>query len=116
MLARQSRLAPRPGTWDCGYARPTSRMQYTGTSLGQMVVDLFMWALYPRTARVRLRKLFPHPGVFAREVPDAVLDRMVVPAFSAVRRTVVSVRMLHHNSVRSYLIYILLILVVLVLL
>jgi hydrogenase-4 component B len=116
LLAGKSRAATRPGTWDCGYARPTARMQYTGTSFGQMVVDLFMWALFPRTARIRLRQLFPPTSLFTRAVPDAVLDRVLVPGFSTVRRAIVSLRMLHQNSVRSYMVYLLVILVVLVLL
>ena len=54
---------PRAGTWDCGYARPQSRMQYTASSFADSLVGLFRWALKPRTSvplvegafRVRLR-------------------------------------------------------------
>lgn len=115
ILARKSRTAPRTGTWDCGYVRPTARMQYTGTSFGQMIVDLFMWALFPRTVRVRLRHAFPHVRVFSRSVPDAVLDRVLAPSLSAVQRGILWVRGLQQGSVQAYLVYVLLILVVLVL-
>ena len=40
--------APRAETWGCGYTRPSGRMQYGESSLGQMVVGLFAWALFPR--------------------------------------------------------------------
>src|SRR5438067_1498749 len=34
-------------TWDCGYARPTARMQYTASSFAQIVVRLFRSVLRP---------------------------------------------------------------------
>ena len=116
IFARKSRTAPRAGTWDCGYARPTSRMQYTGTSFGQMIVDLFKWALFPRTLRVRLRHIFPHARPFTRTVPDGVLDRVLAPSLSALQRAILWVRGLQQGSVQAYLVYVLLILIVLVLL
>ena len=40
---RHALALPRTGTWDCGYARPTSRMQYSASSFAQTVVVLFRW-------------------------------------------------------------------------
>ncbi|MEI6810071.1 MAG: proton-conducting transporter membrane subunit, partial [bacterium] len=36
-------------TWDCGYAAPTPRMQYTASSFSQPVTNLFRRVLGPRT-------------------------------------------------------------------
>ena len=46
-LATRGRMAPRLGTWDCGYARPTREMQYTASSFAQMLVAIFGWVLRP---------------------------------------------------------------------
>jgi hydrogenase-4 component B len=115
MLCRR-RVPAAAGTWDCGYARPTSRMQYTGSSFGQMLVDLAAWALWPRVLHVRLRKAFPRPAAFARSVPDTVLERALMPAFSVGRRGAELLRGIQQGSVQAYLAYLLVILVVLVLL
>src|SRR5262249_6624660 len=45
----RGRVAEPTGTWDCGYAAPSPRMQYTASSFAQMLVGLFSWALWPRT-------------------------------------------------------------------
>jgi hydrogenase-4 component B len=103
------------GTWDCGYARPTNRMQYTGSSLAQMAVDLLAWAMWPRALRVRLRKAFPRTAVFGRSVPDTVLDRALLPVFDLACRGAGLLRGIQQGSVQAYLAYLLAILAVLVL-
>jgi hydrogenase-4 component B len=104
------------GTWDCGYVRPTARMQYTGSSLGQMVVDMLGWALWPKTVRVRIEKLLPRAERFERNVPDAILDRVLLPAYRLGRRGADAVHGVQQGSVQAYLAYVLVILLVLVLL
>jgi hydrogenase-4 component B len=103
----------RAGTWDCGYARPTARMQYTGASFVQMLLDLGAWATWPRGGRLRLRQLFPHPKTFSRAVPDVILDRAVLPVLGAGRAVVVRMQSLQQGSVQAYLIYVLAIIVLL---
>jgi hydrogenase-4 component B len=115
-LLMKRRATAQTGTWDCGYVRPTSRMQYTGSSLGQMAVDLLGWALWPRGLKVRLRKAFPKGAVFSRSVPDVVLDRMLVPLFEAGRRGAGMIHGIQQGSVQAYMVYLLVILIVLVLL
>ena len=48
LLARRQPALRHVGTWDCGYARPTSRMQYTASSFAQMIVGMFGWVLRPQ--------------------------------------------------------------------
>ena len=80
-------------TWDCGYARPTARMQYTGSSFGDWIAARLSPAaaapllevrrpegVFPRTARVSapaaprdpllLRLLEPLAGRWARRFHD----------------------------------------------
>ena len=115
VFARRRPVA-RAETWGCGYATPTSRMQYSGASLVQMVVDLMAWMLWPKAVRVRLRGLFPRGAAFTRDIPDAILDRLLLPAFSAGRRRIMRLRVFQHSSVQAYLVYVMMIIVILVLL
>src|SRR5207248_113453 len=74
-------LVTEGGTWGCGYAAPTPRMQYTASSFAQMIVGLFAWALRPRTHKPGDLPLFPQQTSFHSHVPDTVLDEVVLPAF-----------------------------------
>jgi hydrogenase-4 component B len=73
--------APRRGlTWDCGYALPTARMQYTASSFAQTIVVLFHGVLKPHGRRPRISGLFPLPTLTHSHVDDPVLDRLLLPA------------------------------------
>jgi hypothetical protein len=115
-LVMKGRSTGGAGTWDCGYARPgKERMQYTGASFAAMLVDLGTWALWPRGGKVRLKWTFAARERFSRGIPDAVLDRVLMPAFGGVRRAVMFVRGMQQASVQAYLVYVLVIIVVLIL-
>jgi hypothetical protein len=51
-------------TWGCGYAAPSSRMQYTSSSFAQMLVGLFGWALRPKRRQPVDLPLFPQAASF----------------------------------------------------
>jgi hydrogenase-4 component B len=104
-----------PGTWDCGYARPTARMQYTASSFAQVVVDLFAWAALPRTSQAPVKGLFPGPATFHRWVPDLILDRLILPVFAALSWACSWFRLLQRGKVNAYLLYIFITLLVLLL-
>ena len=84
LLRRRLLRGPQPQaeTWGCGYARPTARMQYTGSSLAAMLVGSFRWAFFPQTRFVPPRGVFPGASMYATHVPDTALERGVVPALS----------------------------------
>jgi len=73
-------------TWDCGYARPTGRMQYTASSFGDGIVGLFASFLRPKGRKPAIGGAFPAASSFQGELPDAVLDRVVLPAAGAIDR------------------------------
>ena len=98
-------------TWDCGYAAPTARMQYTSSSFAEMLVGLFGWALRPNTDPPQIDTLFPQKAAFRSEVPDTVLDRMILPASRWTIRGLALFRYLQQGSLQAYLLYILLILI-----
>jgi hydrogenase-4 component B len=108
LLWLRLRAAPRATgpTWGCGYIAPTPRMQYTASSFAQMLVGLFGWALRPRMRRPADLGLFPHQTHFHSTVPDAVLDEAMLPAFRGGAWLFSWFRVLQRGSVQTYLLYI----------
>jgi hydrogenase-4 component B len=116
LLARSSRRAPLASglTWDCGYAAPSPRMQYTSSSFAQTLVAFFSWALRPDVHSVAAAGLFPAPAKFHTHVPDTVLDRAVLPLSRGGARALGWFRWVQHGNVHLYIVYILAAIVVLV--
>lgn len=108
LLAGRIRRAASAGTWDCGYIALTPRIQYTGSSTAQMLVDFFRWALRPQMHRPHIDGLFPRTGHFESHVEDTVLNRMVVPAFRTGERCLAWFRVIQQGRVQQYVLYILL--------
>ena len=106
--AHTGHTAPAPvGTWDCGYAAPTARMQYTSSSFAQMLVASFAWALRPDVKRPALSGPFPAAGAFHSEVRDTVLDRLLVPSVERVDEQRRWVTWMQRGSAHAYVMYIL---------
>jgi hydrogenase-4 component B len=108
-------LIERGTTWGCGYAAPTARMQYTSSSFAQVLVGLFAWALRPRIHEPNIATVFPPETEFHSEVPDAVLDEAVLPTFRFSAWLLSRFRVIQGGSVQSYLLYIFVALIVLLL-
>jgi hydrogenase-4 component B len=103
-------------TWDCGYARPGARMQYTASSFAAILVDLFRGLLRPRSREPRIGGLFPAATRFESHVDDVVLEGFLGPLWRRFRAHLGWLRVLQHGSVQSYVLYILIVLSVLLLL
>ena len=98
----------RAGTWDCGYAAPTPRMQYTAGAFAGIITGWFDWILRPRRHAHLPKGLFPAHADFAEHTPETVLENIVEPAGSLVLRVSTAVRRLQHGRVQSYIFYLLL--------
>ena len=103
LRAGVSSVAP---TWDCGYAAPTARMQYSSSSFAEMLVGLFRWALRPSFHRERPVGFFPSPTRFESHVDDAVLDQLLRPAISSVGAWLSRLRWLQPGSLHLYILYV----------
>jgi hydrogenase-4 component B len=112
LAARVQKSSAAP-TWDCGYAAPSARMQYTSSSFAQMIIGLFAFALRPRRHAPRLAGPFPAPAAYHGDVPEAVLDLLVLPFMRGAGRAFESLRFIQRGNVQAYLGYILLTLVLL---
>ncbi len=78
--ARRGAEPPAVPTWGCGYARPTARMQYTGSSFAELLVLRFRWVFFPRKRVEPPVGPFPRHAAFDAHVPDTVLDVAILPA------------------------------------
>ena len=94
------------GTWDCGFARPTVRMQYTASSFGEMFVKLFAAVLRPRVHPPEVQGLFPGKSSFSSHVPEAVLELVMAPLLAATDRRFSLARKLQHGRLHLYILYI----------
>jgi len=104
-LRRRPAPAAAPPTWDCGYAAPTARMQYSGGSF-----SAFWMALLPGTT-VRMRRLkgpFPLPHSLRIECHDAIGDGLVAPWFGRAAARLLRFRRLQPGFLSIYILYVLL--------
>ena len=93
-------------TWGCGFVAPTPRIQYTSSSFAEMLVNLFGWALRPRTQRPKVVALFPQRTDFHSEVFDPVLDEAVLPTFRFAADKFSWFRVFQQGRIQTYLLYI----------
>lgn len=106
-MARAVRRAKAGVTWDCGYAAPTSRMQYTASSFARGLVGMFSWTLRPPKEPARLTGAFPAAAALHGEVDDAVLDRALVPALRGLERLSLWSHRFQAGQTQQYVLYIL---------
>lgn len=94
-------------TWDCGFVRPTARMQYTSSSFAALLAQTFRWVLRSREHRPLVEQTFPERSSFGTHVPDTVQDGLLVPATLLLARGMSSVRRIQHGRVQGYVLLIL---------
>lgn len=99
-------VVERGPTWGCGFVAPTPRIQYTSSSFAEMLVNLFGWALRPRTQRPQHLALFPQRADFHSEVLDPVLDEAVLPTFRFAADKFSWFRVFQQGKIQTYLLYI----------
>lgn len=80
-LALRKKTVALEVTWDCGYAAPTARMQYTASSFIDPFVSMFKAFLQPREETTRIHVFFPKTSVFLSEASDLFMQKIYVPIF-----------------------------------
>lgn len=111
-LVAATKRSPRHVTWDCGYAAPTARMQYSARSLGEWISE----RLVPRFFRPKVRGTipagsFPTSASFAVETHEPFGESIYKPAAATWARRAMRFRWLQQGHLPSYLLYIFLTLV-----
>jgi hydrogenase-4 component B len=97
----------RAPTWDCGYALPTPRMQYTAGSFAGIITEWFAWILLPTRHEHRPTETLPVSASFSEHTPETVLEYTVEPAGRVVMQLSLLARRLQHGRVQAYLLYLL---------
>ena len=96
-------------TWDCGYGKPSARMQYTGTSFSQFAVSIFSFAIFPASDKIKIKKSFPETVKFEIAVPDTVLDKIILPIFAKANKILPRVFIFQQGQTYLYVLYVVII-------
>jgi formate hydrogenlyase subunit 3/multisubunit Na+/H+ antiporter MnhD subunit len=109
-IVRRSLLAGRDvsesPTWDCGFARPTTRMQYTASSFAQPLTDFFAPFLKTQKHITAPDGLFPKNASLETHTSDTAMERLYRPLFRFVGWSVSRLSWIQHGRVNLYVMYI----------
>ncbi|NLF19333.1 MAG: hypothetical protein GX595_19060 [Lentisphaerae bacterium] len=107
---RRRLLAGRPigssVTWDCGYAAPSARMQYTASSFAWPIVDLCRWVLRTALRRQTPSGTFPATASLESQARDVVLQALYRPIFLAADWCAERLRWVQQGQNQLYVLYI----------
>jgi hydrogenase-4 component B len=92
-------------TWDCGYAAPTARMQYTAGSFAGIITEWFAWILRPERHVQRPVAVLPEKALYEEHTPETVLEKVIEPVAGAIMWVSGQARKLQHGRVQAYLLY-----------
>ncbi|MBQ5418882.1 MAG: NADH-quinone oxidoreductase subunit E, partial [Selenomonas sp.] len=104
-------------TWNCG-TEPTRRQQYTATGFSKPLRRAFDFILKPRRERVFLQREHAYFGrklQYNLQIPDQFTDRLYRPVQHVLIRSAEILRKLQQGSVRLYIGYTMLAMVVVLL-
>jgi hypothetical protein len=107
LLTWRMRDAVISDTWGCGYAAPTTRMQYTGGAFA----ELLHMRVLPRWLRPRLRAsapagVFPTTASFESETADPLTRSVYEPFLIQWGARLARLRVLQQGNVHIYILYI----------
>jgi formate hydrogenlyase subunit 3/multisubunit Na+/H+ antiporter MnhD subunit len=100
-------------TWDCGYAQPTARMQYTASSFAQPLTRMFNAFLRIRRDYREPRGYFPQEASLHTHGADVFRSHLYDPVFRGIEWLMLRTHGLQQGRVQMYLLYIALTLLVL---
>lgn len=100
------RQVQRGPTWDCGYATPTARMQYTASSFASPLVGLFRILLRTQVREESPQGFFPSRARFDSETSDVFQKYVYRPFFAAVAHGASMLRWLQQGRLQFYVLYI----------
>ncbi|MBN1864763.1 MAG: hypothetical protein JW808_07675, partial [Victivallales bacterium] len=101
------------GTWDCGYAEPTARMQYSGSSFAQPTLEFFRMLLGMRRDEPKISLPFPENSSFSTHTPDFLEDSVFRRAVNALKSCSDFICRIENGSVHLQILLVVVALVVL---
>ncbi len=115
LMLFRGRVPGKTLTWDCGFAAPSPRMQYTASSFAQPITNMFRRALDIKTRGSLPAGLFPENASFGTHAGDAARRYFFDPLFRSVDRAMGWLRWIQEGRVQVYVLYITVTLLVLLL-
>ncbi len=107
---RRRLLAGRPVvegvTWDCGYARPGARMQYSASSFAQPLTRMFNVILRIRRQGQEPHGFFPQRASLRTHGDDVFRDGFYAPIFQGIEWFMLRAHNLQQGRVQIYLLYV----------
>lgn len=100
-------------TWGCGYAAPTSRMQYTASSFAEPILRIFRNVLGFRVEGHKPTGFFPSKEKISSRVIEASEDLLFRPIFTSIEFLSAKLKILQCGFTQVYLLYIFIFLLVL---
>ncbi|MBN1515436.1 hydrogenase [Candidatus Sumerlaeota bacterium] len=114
-LARSRLLRDRDvrnvSTWGCGYASPSPRMQYTGSSFVQPALHAFRLFFRVKTSGDPPSGRLPVRARFSSYIADPWLNGFYEPLLKAAAAGAVRLRRIQHGRVHYYVLYLILALI-----
>ncbi len=96
------------GTWGCGFTQPTVRMQYTGTSYADTMVDFFRPFIRVEKKYSGINKIFPGKTTYSSHIEDTselgLTNFIVQPVLFLLGK----LRWIQHGNIQLYIGYIVL--------
>lgn len=106
-LVHVTRRSPRRPTWDCGYAEPTTRMQYTAGSLSEWFTGRLLPPLLRPLSRVRTASsIFPTSASLSVAFDEPFADRFLKPRAAKWAARAMRLRWVQQGRLPLYLLYI----------
>jgi len=105
-LKRAAEAESKAVTWGCGYAFPSPRMQYTGSSFAATLVHLAREVLRTRRRQRLPNGYFSDTGELSTSTPDVALTEGFEPLFKRIARLFQRCWPLQQGRIQLYLIYI----------
>lgn len=105
-LASRVPAAPRTVTWDCGYSRPTAKMQYTAGSFVEPLTQLFRTILLTKILQRPPVGYFPSGASFVSRTPDIARAHLFSPFFEWAIRQASRMMWIQQGRIQTYLLYI----------
>ena len=94
------------GTWDCGYAAPTARMQYTASSFAQPIIELFQFFIRTKTKIIIPDSYFPSASNFETHTPDIGREMIYKPIFRAIDSFFGRIQIMQEGRIHIYVLYV----------
>ncbi|MBU0943665.1 MAG: hydrogenase [Proteobacteria bacterium] len=100
------------GTWGCGFTQPTVRMQYTGTSYADSMVDFFRPFIRVQKKYSGIEKIFPGKTTYSSHTLDTSEIGLNFFVVRPVLYLLSKLRWIQHGNIQLYIGYIVLAIVV----